>query len=460
MSKELEVIPDGINSEYFDILKGTSMPKTEDIGVNLFLHRLRKSTQLIGNQNEQSYIKARREWMEFDFVDLIYITSITVYALGYEDYHELELSYIDFTGRNTVNLSSRYDDGAFTFKLNSFMGGFGLRPNERWFKDSKLASIEVRGVEQRYFGDVISLMRNLNSEIVDVEEHLNQYLTRARAADANYATLKSQLHEIQAEIGEKEGDLADINAEIQIQGRNLDEASKKLAINEAVKRNVDAQVQDAHQKLESLSAKSSALSQQNQEKEASLLGLQNDINLFPTEISGYIKQGAKNVKLYAWLCVVPLGIIVFVTWRLFSNSEKILDYMVFADRPVIEFLLSRFPYVVVSFAILAVCYTLLNRLISEVIGINRRRQDLFKINIIATDVSYASQHGLDVSAEEAYNLRTETKMELMKEHLRQHIGDEFVYNPKGNLFHKLSQLVSRQIDDEDTGGVEDNKQKA
>ena len=316
------------------------------------------------------------------------------------------------------------------------------------FKESKLQSIEVRGIEQSYFGDAIAVMTNLDAEVESVEKHLKQYLTRAASANSEYAGLVSKLEDIRSQITDGGGQLSELEDDIKAQTAALDEARKQVAITESVKRNVDSQVRDATQVLEGLTSRSSHLTQEIEDKELKLRGLQNDINLFPTEIAGYVSQGAANVKLYSWLCLIPLAIIVFVTWRLFQNAENILAYATFRDKQILEFLVSRAPYVVVSFAILAVCYTLLNRLISEIIGINRRRQDLFKVSIIATDVSNASQNSLELSDVDAYNLRTETKMELLKEHLRQHIGEEFVYNPKGNLFHKLSSLISKQVSDD------------
>jgi len=455
MSEDLRALPNEIDRSVLDNLKSSPLPTAKEIDISFFSHRHRKSTQLVGNAIEDNFIKARREWMQFDFVEFIYVTKIIVYASGYENYHELELSYIDFLSQTTSARSVRYEDGSFTFVVNAFVGGFGLRPNERWFKDSKLQSIEVRGIEQRSFADVISVMTALNAEVDSVEKHLSQYLARAASADAAYNALTSKLNDVRTEITDSEDKLSELEDEIKVQAAAVDDARKQVAISESVKRNVDTQVRDATQLLEGLSSRSTHLTQDIEDKETKLRALQNDINLFPTEIAGYVSQGAANIKMYSWLCLVPLSIIVFVTWRLFRNAENILDYATFRDKAVVEFLISRAPYVVVSFAVLAVCYTLLNRLISEIIGINRRRQDLFKISIIATDVSNASQHNLELSDVDAYNLKTETKMELLKEHLRQHIGEEFVYNPKGNLFHKLSSMISRQVSDSETGNTND-----
>lgn len=431
-------------------LGASAVPLPQNIDLTFFNHRLRKSTQLIGNVSEHNFIKARREWMDFDFVELMYVTTIRVLASGYEQVHELEISYENFLSNVKTEKTANYDGAGFTFRVNAFVGGFGLKPTERLFKDSKITSIEVDGVEQRHFGDVISLMTKLNAEVASVETHLDQYLTRAVKADQQYSSLTTKIAAISEEIDIKQQELEDVISEADAERSTLDDVKKTVAINESVRRNVDSQVQDLTAKVAALKDNSTSLAKEIQDKETTLRNLQSDINLFPTEISGYVTQGATNVRLYAALSLIPFFLVIGVTWRLFSNSEKILNYDGFGGRSIIEFLISRMPYVFVSFVILAICYTLLNRLISEVIGINRRRQDLFKISIIATEVSYASQNGLEISHEEAYNLRTETKMEMLKEHLRQHIGEDFVYNPKGNFFHKISKFVSRHVDEEET----------
>ncbi len=441
--------PPHIDKTFLRDLGTSAVPLPRNIDITFFNHRLRKSTQLVGNENEHNFIKARREWMDFDFIDLMFVTSVRVLASGYEDVHELEISYKNFLSNVGTEKTANYDGAGFTFQVNAFVGGFGLKPTERLFKDSKITSIVVEGVEQRHFGDVISLMTNLNAEVAGIEAHLDQYLTRAVEADQQYSSLKNKIVSALEEIAVGQQEMDSINSDTIAERSKLDEVKKTVAINESVNRTLDSQIQDLTAKAEALKDNSTALAKEIQIKETTLRKLQNDINLFPTEISGYVTQGATNVRLYALLSIIPLFLIVLVTFRLFSNSEKILNYDAFAGRSIIEFLISRMPYVFVSFVILAICYTLLNRLISEVIGINRRRQDLFKISIIATEISYASQNGLEIGHEEAYNLRTETKMEMLKEHLRQHIGEDFTYNPKGNMFHKISKILSRHVGDEE-----------
>ena len=155
--------------------------------------------------------------------------------------------------------------------------------------------------------------------------------------------------------------------------------------------------------------------------------LKSDIHLFPSEIAGYVKQGARNIWLYVALSAIPFAVICPVTYKLFDNSERLLNAFLSDPKlPIIDYLLSRLPYAAVSIVILTVCYTIMHKLFAEIITINRRKQDLYKISIVATDVSFASQQGLTLDEEVLYNLRTQTKMELLKEHLRQHLSEDYV----------------------------------
>jgi len=448
-SEELPPLAEKLDLSVIERQSETDLPAPQDIDIAFFSHRGRKSTQLIGNTESSNFIKARREWMEFDFVDLIYISTIEVFAFGYDDYHELELSYQDFLTKSTNIEKVRYNGSSFVFKVNRFLGGFGLRPNERWYKDSKLTSINLMGVEQRHFSDVISVLENLVGEKSKIEAHLNQYLVRARAAEKEFPVLTEEIEDLTASISNYNDELLSIKSIIDSDKKEIDNLRKEIAISESVKRGTDEQVQISNTSREKLNNDNERLAVDISEKENKLRSLENNINLFPTEIAGYVEHGAKNVNLYAIISLIPLLVIVIVTFRLFINSEKLLGYIYSPHFGILEFLISRLPYVLVSGLILAVSYTLLHRLITEIIGINRRRQDLFKVSIIATDISYASQDGMELSNEERYNLRTETKMELLKEHLRQHIGEEYVYKPKHNLIHKISTALSRNIADDD-----------
>ena len=61
---------------------------------------------------------------------------------------------------------------------------------------------------------------------------------------------------------------------------------------------------------------------------------------------------------------------------------------------------------------------------NELIKINRQRLNLTKISIIAKDVSASAEQGLDLTSEQIYRLRTESKMSLLREHLKEYISSD------------------------------------
>ena len=51
-----------------------------------------------------------------------------------------------------------------------------------------------------------------------------------------------------------------------------------------------------------------------------------------------------------------------------------------------------------------------------------------------------------MDAEQVYDLRTQTKMELLKEHLKVNIGDDFNYSPK-KFLERLGRTMARAAEE-------------
>jgi hypothetical protein len=89
---------------------------------------------------------------------------------------------------------------------------------------------------------------------------------------------------------------------------------------------------------------------------------------------------------------------------------------------------------------------MLHRLFSEIVTINRRKQELQKISIVATDVSFASFSDLGLNDEETYHLRTQSKMELLKQHLKQHLPEDYVYGGTTGPIHAILEFARKKLD--------------
>lgn len=95
-----------------------------------------------------------------------------------------------------------------------------------------------------------------------------------------------------------------------------------------------------------------------------------------------------------------------------------------------EVLIARFPYVLVCGALLASSYKLARVFIAEIIRINQQRLNLTKISIIAKDVSGASEDGLSLDDAARYEHRTHLKMNLLREHLKGYLAEDYQYPKK------------------------------
>lgn len=431
-------------------------PEPIDIDLSFFSHKSRRSTNLIGNNAEDGYIKGRKAWLDFDLREVIYITTIRVHAIGYENYHEMELSFIPYLSDEERNLTASFSEGEFVFAVNDFTKGYGLRPSETGlFKTAKITKVEVSGIEKEHVTGMVRFAQNADREIKRAEDSLSKYFTRAQKAYEEIQAHQETVEELNEAIEKKSEDIRSLETQVQELSRTHKKAQEDIAVAKTVIEEQTKREEAIQQTIDQLTDERKDLTSRISQLGAELRELKANINLFPTELAGYVKQGTRNIRLYAALSFIPIAVIVYVTYRLFNNSERLLDaFQTLGQVRIFDFLISRLPYVAVSATILGICYTTLRGLITEIIAINRRRQELFKVSIIASDVSYASQDGMDLTDDERYELRTQTKMELLKEHLRQNVGEEYTYSPGKAFMEKLKHLQPKKDTTVDADSIE------
>jgi hypothetical protein len=431
-----------------ETLQSFPEPKESIFDIGLFQNGTKKSATLINNFDLSQQLKSQNRWYSFDFKKSLYVKKIRVRSSGFDNYSDMVLSYEDAFTKKTNQAKSRFKEevGYFEFIVDAFVGGFGIQPEPKYFSSPRIVGIDVFGFDEVTFRRVLGFFEKIE---IARNKILEECQEKMELADQALLVKK-----------EVESNIIEIKSEIDVQNQNLESIKELVAAEaatraEAMRENsalqiTQKQLVDSKTALESdiANRKSSQteMSRQIAESEKKLRTLENDINLFPTEIAGYVTQGSKNINTYLLIGAIPVAIIAVLTWRLIFNAEQLLDF--YANNPqinIFEFLFSRLPYVIISISILGICYTFIHRLISEIIGINRRRQDLYKISIIATDISYASASGSIVDGESEYKLRTYIKMEMLKEHLRRHMGEGFTFEKKGGLLAMLSDISTTAI---------------
>lgn len=439
----LSELPDELDTQAISGESVGGIPPEREIDISFFSHKSRKSTRLIGNRTDQGTMRARREWLSFDLNEPIYVTSIKIAASGYDDYHEMELSLIDALSGDEIKEKRKFSGSEFAFEPKRFIKGFGLRPDSAWSftKTQYISRIDVRGLEQKSFYEVVLIYENLSREKEKIEESLSAYFEKAKESELKVTKNTDKLSHLTAEIDEYHSKIISLKEEISVLSIQRDELHKRIEVRASVEKEMNERIQAVEISIQNLNNDRKEVSVRIAESRKELKDLKDNIDLFPTEIAGYVSQGTRNIRLYFWLSLFPMGIMAFVTFRLFHNAERLLDFdLTIGLSGVIKYLLSRSPYVVVSATILGISYSIIRGLISEIVNINRRRQELFKISIIATDISYASQRGLDLEPDQLYELRTQTKMEMLKEHLKMNVGDDFTYSPGRALARRLKSM--------------------
>lgn len=193
--------------------------------------------------------------------------------------------------------------------------------------------------------------------------------------------------------------------------------------------------------LDNLSNRRELISSEITTKKDDLSKLKANLDLFPSELSDFVRQGARNTKTLFWLAAAPIAVIVGMFALLISGAVDLSTKITTSQNINIEALIvSRMPYVFVAVTIVTACYKIARAFIVELININRQRLNLTKISIIAKDVSNSSEFNLDLNENEIYNLRVRLKMDLLRDHLKNYVSPEFEPMIPEEITSKLSAL--------------------
>lgn len=177
------------------------------------------------------------------------------------------------------------------------------------------------------------------------------------------------------------------------------------------------------------------ISNQNDE----LKKLTDDTNIFATEVKEYIKQGNNDIKLYTWLSVIPWILIAIVTLAVFQGSAD-LSTIYNPSLPdsekidIASIFWSRLPFALIVISILFVSYEISKMFIKNIIHIHKQKRIFTKIGVIAKDVADSSIKDLNIEEKDKFELRTKLKMDLLKSHLKNDIGENYEYHVNTSLW--------------------------
>lgn len=373
----------------------------------------------------------------FDFVDPHYVESIEISLTGYAKGRGLEFTWVD-----AFNLShkqkQKIDTETLSFDVNCVIKSFSFIPNKQFSGKQSIRYVVVYGYTQPDFLTVCEGVSNINNAMVDLNNALEELNKKEVMATTNVTTAETQLHQLNIELEslskqqEMEKEALEIwTADVSIAATKLDKTNVEIKDRNTTLNDLGDQESVKAEHINSLNSDMSDL-------KSALRKLKDEINIYPSEYSGFIKQSRADLRTYFMLAAVPMVLIAVYSFYFFMGAVELTTiYYKIMGFDISTVLLSRIPFVVISVFVIHASFSYSKSFFAQLVRVNQQRLELAKIGIIANDVSDTSTIRLQIDQSQIYELKTKLKMDLIKSHLKSTIGDDYNYNVAPSLLEKF-----------------------
>lgn len=384
-----------------------------------------RTTKLVESSGDVAPIDGKRRWHEFRFKSPFLVTQVIVQTTGYTEFSDFDFVWQTETGKERRTTAQPEGD-TLTLSINDICTAVSFRPPTRFFARAQINSVRIEGITRDDVSTALDSLANLEILKQNIIEVADRAVANADRRIQQAVEADNRRAEVEREIGTLKQTAARTKKTVEDLARKKTEL---IAENGEAARGVE-EAQSRHTELQQstglLERNRDNLSREILEKETQLKELKSNINLFPTEIVEFVNQGSNNIKLYFWLAAAPIAIIVIMFVMLVDGAANLTTVITHQSNVNLQALvLSRLPYVAVALGIITASYKIARAFFNEMIRINSQRLNLTKVSIIAKDVSSAAEHDLRLSEEDVYRLRTELKMTLLKDHLKDYISKDF-----------------------------------
>lgn len=408
-----------------ETLSEEDFPQPAEIPFELVLRPNNKTSRLLTNSGQIKQIDGHNRWYDFEFSEGVFLTDIEIFIAEYASHHQFSIRYRDSSDAE-VSIEKRVGQGTVKHSVNSFIKSISFKPPKAWLYDTKINSVKLLGLTQADIPDFLSTIERIEDYRAEAVTTAESAVANAQKENARYVELQAQLVSLnnesdktRSEISARKSEVTKLSAKIESLKTDLSNSEIGMKVASESKNRIENEISTKTEIRNNLS--------DNIAKETiELKILKDNINLFPSEISGFVKQGTQTMYIYIGLVAVPVIIILAMFVLLVRGAADLTT--VLTENPtasVYAIFLTRLPYVTIAGMIIAASYKICRVFMTEVIRINQQKLNLTKISIIAKDVSFSSEVGLDMSDEEIYQFRTKLKMELLRDHLKDYISKDF-----------------------------------
>ena len=443
---------DGGRAE-IDALKEPSMGM---IPFSLVEKHKNKTTKLLENSGEVQPIEGQNRTYAFSFKEPLFVSHGHIKITGYRDFDTFEVIWETDDGRRIRRRVSP-SSNTLQFTVDAFIRKLEFVPPRAWFRSTNLNSVAIFGFRKSDAKKFIDFAYDIDKRKADVLREIDQASEDARQKIAMVAEKEQQLSNLEGQIKDSESKLSSLQTDIGSSTANLSEIQGKIGSSQKEREAIEERISTIRGDVKIETEKRENLQSEISEKTSELQELQRNINLFPTEISGFANQSGSNIDLYLKYAFGPLLILVAMFFLMLSGAVDLTTVISQNDNiNLAALIVSRIPYVLVASAIIYTCYRLARLFFTEIMNIKRQQLSLTKISIIAKDVSQAAESELGLSSDEIYEKRLRVKMAMLGDHIKHLIASEPELLFPENLFPIRPVVVDpEEFKDRDKQDTED-----
>lgn len=421
MSESIENVKEIVK---YKINSDEGLPYT--INVDLIDSRSGKIIDLLENTiNDNRVVTLNSQYYYFKFKKPIYIHKVNFIIAEDVNLSGMELIGVDISN-NKKEVFFKKDQTIW--EPNKIIKEFKIKPKKISSRKVKLHKIEMFG----FTIEDIECVKDRIYEVKTYKSDLKQELDELIQKEKDFNNNKDEFNQLNEEIPELQENKIALEEKIS----NLENQRKSLKEDNQTLKDSASQLQ----------TKSNSLNKDIPLLEQKIKKLTADKNIFSTEMAEYIKQANQHITIYFFLSLTPWILIACISYLVFNKTAGLSTiYNLIDDIDVFIIFWTRLPFALITISILFVSYEISKVFVQNMMKIQSQKRVFAKIGIVAKDVADSSILELKgLTDSERFELRTKLKMDLLKAHLSNDIGENYEYKIKTSLFSHLPELFSKK----------------
>lgn len=294
-------------------------PEVDALRFDLVKRHDKKTVQLLANGGNNDAFTGRRIWFKYEFTEPCFVEEIEIDVDGYSSYSHFDFAYVTIDGER---YEDRLSPSEYRIKksVNKFVREIAFRPPRRRIASGQIEQITIFGFAQSEAGKFGAYASSLDGKR---QATLRKFEEKEREIVSKLTSLKSledSRKSVEDEIKAGEAAIKEIQDRLTKLKTQRDEAIARITSLEKVVSDNNQRIEDQKNNIGEVSDIRSKLARSIIEKESKLKTLTDNINLFPSELSDFVSQGARDVKLYATLAAIPIIVIASMFGILISGG--------------------------------------------------------------------------------------------------------------------------------------------